>query len=288
MSPQAYCQEKAAAPGSALYYAVVFLPPDTRDTLVALHALHRELVEVATESSEAQVTQLKLGWWREELARTFDNRPQHPVSRALYPRLQPHGLALAPFLEMIDAIDADAERDLYRDYDELERFCNRSAGTLARLAARAAGSTEARALEYASSLGTALGLAELVSSAGQHAARGRLYLPRAALADYGVSVADVATDIRSGKVAPALKALLAAHARHARDRIETALGLPGADRYPQRWALVLAEVYRRTLARIERKPDAALYTRTSLAPIRKLWIAWSVDRRERSRRDSTP
>jgi phytoene synthase len=50
--------------------------------------------------------------------------------------------------------------------------------------------------------------------------------------------------------------------------------LPASDRRAQRPGLVMAAIYRTLLDEIKRDGYQVLSQRTSLTPIRKLWIAW--------------
>ena len=50
--------------------------------------------------------------------------------------------------------------------------------------------------------------------------------------------------------------------------------LPDIDRKAQRPGLVMAAIYRALLEEIKRDGSRVLNQRTSLTPLRKLWIAW--------------
>ena len=52
--------------------------------------------------------------------------------------------------------------------------------------------------------------------------------------------------------------------------------LPAADRKAQRPGLVMAAIYRQLLMEIQRDGFQVLHQRTSLTPLRKLWLAWST------------
>jgi phytoene synthase len=52
--------------------------------------------------------------------------------------------------------------------------------------------------------------------------------------------------------------------------------LPAADRRAQRPGLIMAAIYSALLAEIERDGFQVLTQRTSLTPLRKLWIAWKT------------
>jgi len=94
-----YCREKAAPEGSGFYYAVLFEPQKNRDLLYALIALHNEVLECLTGTTDPGVSLMKLHWWREELQRMFQRQPRHPATRQLLPAvdsgiLEPDGLEL--------------------------------------------------------------------------------------------------------------------------------------------------------------------------------------------------
>ena len=78
MSPDEYCQQKAAASGSSFYYSFLFLPPARRRAITALYAFCREVDDVVDECSDPQLARTKLAWWRNEVANLF-----HPVPARL-------------------------------------------------------------------------------------------------------------------------------------------------------------------------------------------------------------
>ena len=88
MTPDEYCQQKAAASGSSFYYAFLFLPPERRRAITAVYAYCREVDDVVDEVSDASVAEAKLGWWRLEVQALFSGQPTHPVTQALQPFLQ--------------------------------------------------------------------------------------------------------------------------------------------------------------------------------------------------------
>ncbi len=54
--------------------------------------------------------------------------------------------------------------------------------------------------------------------------------------------------------------------------------LPAVDRKAQRTGLIMAAIYRTLLDEIARDGYRVLDRRTSLTPLRKLWIAWKTSR----------
>ncbi len=273
MTPDQYCQEKAAASGSSFYYAFLFLPPARRRAITALYAFCREVDDVVDETEDAQLAATKLAWWRQEIGLLFEGRPQHPVSRALQPALAPFGITAARLNEIVDGVEMDLTQTRYLDFAGLERYCHLVAGVVGILAAGIFGYRNPRTLEYANALGIAFQLTNIIRDVGEDARRNRIYLPVEDLQRFGVSAADVLQSRHS----EAFTALMAFQAARARDWYARAMAaLPPEDRRAQRSGLIMAAIYQALLAEIERDGFQVLRQRTSLTPLRKLWVAWKT------------
>jgi phytoene synthase len=273
VTPDQYCQQKAAASGSSFYYAFRFLPPPQRRAITALYAFCREVDDVVDEASDAQLAATRLAWWRQEVALLFDGRPQHPVSRALQPALAPFGITAERLNQIIDGVEMDLTQTRYLDYTGLELYCYHVAGVVGMLAAGIFGYTDPRTLDYAKTLGTAFQLTNIIRDVGEDARKNRIYLPIEDLQRFGVSAADLLRRRHD----EAFVALMRFQAARARDFYARAMdALPAADRRAQRPGLIMAAIYRTLLDEIERDGFRVLRQRTSLTPLRKLWVAWKT------------
>ena len=161
MTPDEYCQQKAAASGSSFYYSFLFLPRDRRRAITALYAFCREVDDVVDETSEPQLAAAKLGWWRSEVANLFVGNPQHPVTKALAPHLEPCRITREKMNEIIDGMEMDLTQTRYLDWPGLERYCYRVASVVGLLAAGIFGYRDARTLDYARELGIAFQLTKI-------------------------------------------------------------------------------------------------------------------------------
>lgn len=275
MTPDEYAQQKTAQSGSSFYYSFMFLPPPRRRAITALYAFCREVDDVVDTIGDPGVAQLKLAWWRNEVAATYAGTPQHPVARALVPVVREFDLPEAQLQTIIDGMAMDLEFTRYVDFAALERYCDRVAGVVGLLSAKIFGYGQARTLDYARDLGIAFQLTNIVRDVGEDARRGRIYLPQEDLAKFGVTPSSLA----AGKADDAFRALMqfeTARARSWYDRAFTALD-PG-DRRAQRPGLIMAAIYRTLLDEIERDGYRVLDRRITLTPLRKLWIAWKTAR----------
>ena len=271
MTPQDYCQQKAAASGSSFYYSFLFLPPERRQAITALYAFCREVDDVVDECDDPQVAASTLVWWRAEVARLYAGQPQHPVTQALQAVLPRFNLPQEQLLEIIDGMEMDLQQTRYLDFKALSLYCYRVASVVGLLAAEIFGHTERQTLKYAHDLGMAFQLTNIIRDVGEDARRGRIYLPLDELKRFDVPVADIVNARHSDN----FRRLMEFQIERAEDYYAQAMRqLPDIDRKAQRPGLVMAAIYRALLEEIKRDGSRVLNQRTSLTPLRKLWIAW--------------
>ena len=273
MTPDQYCQQKAAASGSSFYYSFLFLPPERRRAITALYAFCREVDDVVDETEDLQLAATKLAWWRAEVANFAAGKAQHPVTKALSVFKDQYAISPQRLSEIIDGMEMDLTQTRYLDWPGLERYCYHVASVVGLLAAGIFGYRDARTLDYARELGIAFQLTNIIRDVGEDARKNRIYLPIEDLKRFGVPAAD----ILQAKETPAFRELMAFEAARAREHYGKAMqALPAQDRKAQRPGLVMAAIYRTLLGEIERDGWRVLTQRTSLTPLRKLWIAWKT------------
>ncbi len=276
MTPDEYCQQKTAQSGSSFYYSFLFLAPERRRAITALYAFCREVDDVVDEVSDPAVARTKLAWWRQEVRAIFSGTPQHPVAQALVPVVQRFALPEARFQTIIDGMAMDLEQSRCLDFAALELYCHRVAGVVGLMSAEIFGYAEASTRGYARDLGIAFQLTNICRDVGEDARRGRIYLPQEDLARFDVAPGALARGEYSNNFA----ALMAFEVERAQSWYAKALDqLSEVDQESQRAGLVMAAIYRTLLAEIARDGYRVLDRRTSLTPLRKLWIAWRTSRR---------
>jgi phytoene synthase len=276
MTPDEYCQQKAAASGSSFYYSFLFLPAEQRRAITALYAFCREVDDIADDVADTGVARMKLAWWRTEVANLFAGHPQHPVTRALAPYLERFKLDAHRMNEIIDGMEMDLTHHRYPDFEALQGYCHRVAGVVGQLSASIFGFRNAATLEYAEALGIAFQLTNIVRDVGEDARRDRVYLPADELGRFGLTAEDIVAR-RDGEP---FRSLMAFQAERAESYYDKAYArLPEEDRPAQRAGLVMAAIYRALLGEIRRDNFAVLEQRVALTPLRKLWIAWNTWRK---------
>jgi len=271
MTPDEYCQSKAAQSGSSFYYSFLFLSPERRRAITALYAFCREVDDAVDEPSEPSAAQAALAWWRGEVARLFAGNPQHPVTRALAPATDPFGITQARLNEIMDGMEMDLNQSRHLDFAGLQIYCHRVAGVVGALAAAIFGHRNPKTLDYAERLGLAFQLTNIIRDVGEDARHNRIYIPMDELKRFEVGPAD----ILEGRHTENFTRLMRFQADRAMRCYDEAFALlPREDRRAQRPGLVMAAIYRTLLKEIADDGFRVLTQRVALTPVRKLWIAW--------------
>jgi len=270
MTPEQYVQDKAAKSGSSFYYAFLFLPPPKRAAITAFYAFCREVDDVVDEVSDPGVAATKLAWWRSEVAASFSGAPTHPITKALMSHTQANDIRAEHLLAVIEGCQMDLEQSRYLDFPGLARYCHLVAGVVGEVAAGIFGRTRSETTEYAHRLGLAMQLTNIIRDVGDDARRGRIYLPVSELKQFDVK----AQEILNRGYSERFTALMKFQAERAHRTYDEAFALlPAADHTAQKPGLMMANIYRTLLREIEAGGFQVLHQRTSLTPLRKLWIA---------------
>jgi len=270
VTPDDYCQQKAAASGSSFYYSFLFMDPPRRQAITAFYAFCREVDDVVDDCPDPDLARAKLAWWRMEVGALYEGRPDHPVTHALAASLKQFSFPKEQLLEIIDGMEMDITQGRYVDFKELQLYCYRVASVVGLLAAEIQGYRNRLTLKYAHDLGLAFQLTNIIRDVGEDARIGRIYLPLDELARFGVSE----TDLFEARYSDNFHALMTFQAERAYAYYEKAMAqLPAEDRKAQRTGLIMAAIYRTLLDELVRDGFHVLDRRVSLTPVRKLWIA---------------
>jgi len=148
------------------------------------------------------------------------------------------------------------------------------AGVVGEVAASIFGRTSDSTLLYAHRLGLAMQLTNIIRDVGDDARRGRIYLPVSELQRFDVKAHELLKRDKPWGYSDRFQALMRFQAERAHATYDEAMALlPEADRPAQKPGLMMANIYRTLLREIEAQGFQVLHQRTSLTPLRKLWLA---------------
>ena len=257
--------------GTSFFWAMRLLPAKRREAMYAIYAFCREVDDIADEGGTIEAKRAALSEWRREVDRLYAGRPQRPTTRALLPAVAAYQLLRKDFLAVIDGMEMDAVEDIRGpSLAELDLYCARVAGAVGMLSVRAFGDASETARRHARAEGKALQLTNILRDLGEDAARGRLYLPREILAKHGIATTEpaaVLAHLAIGKVCDEVAEIARASFAEASTRLDD------LDRRKMRPAIVMMEVYRRTLEALVARGWRQLDRPAGPSKLQKLWIA---------------
>jgi len=278
MTPSQYCEEKTRGSGSSFYYAFLFLEEDQKRAMMALYAFCREVDDIADEISDEAIAMQKIGFWREELHRAFNNQAQHPAGIELGWAKDHFSLDEELFVEILDGMLMDIGGKPILKASDLSLYCYRVAGAVGLLSIEIFGYHSRKARDFATSLGDALQLTNILRDLKSDAEIGRIYLPQEDRIRF--KVAD--QDFKDGNLSEGMAALLQHYAEKAEAAYNNALEqLPEEDRESLRPSLLMASIYYAQFERLKKNNFDSWRHSAHISPLRKIWIAWRAWRHEK-------
>ncbi len=270
MTPDQYCKQKLKDSKTNFALPFLFLSKPKKRALIALYAFCREVDDIADHCQEYEVGLTKLNWWLTEINNLYQDHPQHPVTKALYPAIKQFDLNQNYFIEIIDGMKMDLDFNRYEDFKQLQLYTYRAASVVGILSAQIFGFHNKKTLDYAHNLGIALQLTNIIRDVGEDIRRNRIYIPLNDLKSYQIDEIELKQCTRNTQLIKLMQY-----------QIDRAKGfyakaftlLPKEDRFKQLPGLMMGNIYFDLLLRIE-EGDLAniLNERTQLTPFRKIWV----------------
>ncbi|MEN9726998.1 MAG: hypothetical protein RL434_1364 [Pseudomonadota bacterium] len=125
--------EHLPAPGSELYYALLYQPAGTRPALTLIEAFRRTISAIPLGSSNAEITHTRLAWWHEELHSLEGTAARHPLLRALHPLVRIHPTLLAAMFSLVEGVARQLAHPRYAEADERHALLRECHGPLWRV-----------------------------------------------------------------------------------------------------------------------------------------------------------
>jgi squalene synthase HpnC len=202
--------------------ALRVLPPRVRRHLVAIYDVVRVIDDLGDEAAGDRTAQL--AEFAQDLARVWTgDPPRAEVLRRLVPTVRATGLPRELFDRMVAANLQDQRVSGYATYHDLLHYCTLSADPVGRMVLCVFRITSPTAGELSDRVCTALQLVEHWQDVAEDRRKGRVYLPKEDMAQYGVSP----SDLDSAVATPALRRLMAFETERAATLLDSGAPLVG-------------------------------------------------------------
>lgn len=266
-----YCRALARRAGN-FYYAFWSLPSDQYWAMCALYGFTR-LVDDAGDDPSVPLEQraAALKQWRIDLAAALAGETtRHIVFPALIDTVRKYRIPTEYLFSLIQGVELDLQPVEYASYSDLRRYCYHVAGVIGLCCIHVWGFADERAQPAAVTCGEAFQLTNILRDLREDQTNGRCYLPQADLAEYGYTVADLASGVRDDR----FRQLMAFEVQRARDLYArggevsaylSATGRPVFD--------TMVKLYRGLLDEIERRDYDVFTKRVRLSTWKKVHFA---------------
>ncbi|MBI3012870.1 MAG: squalene/phytoene synthase family protein [Elusimicrobia bacterium] len=166
--------------GSNFVPSFLFLPKEKQNALTVIYAYCRltdDIVDQSVTSEDKEKIQTQLSLWKEETLRAFRGESDHPVLQELSIVVSQYSIPQNYFLDLIEGVRMDLEKDSYPTFADLYPYCYRVAGVVGLMCLAVFGYRNPKSREYAVNLGLAFQLTNILRDVRTDADRGRVYIP---------------------------------------------------------------------------------------------------------------
>jgi phytoene synthase len=269
-----YCAALARREARNFYYAFLLLPKARRRSMCALYAFLRRTDDLADEPGSAPEKVQALYDWRLELDSALAGRgTAWPGLPALADTVARHRIPAHLLHDVIEGVSRDVEPRQFATFDELAGYCYQVASVVGLSCLHIWGFRSGRgeAERFAEHCGIALQLTNIIRDVREDARAGRIYLPLADLAQFGVEPEELSA---SGRPSERVRALLAFEGERAyRFYADAPLLAPFVAPVGRPVFLAIIGIYRALLDEIACRDYNVLEGKIALSPWRKISIA---------------
>jgi phytoene synthase len=271
------CRRINAHHGRTYFLATRLLPAASRPSVHALYGFARLADEIVDDASTPGDPAEALNSLEKALGEALSGGPYaHPVLQALADTVRRHDIDESLFTEFLASMRMDLTITGYATFADLAEYTRGSAGVIGLQMLPVLGTAvpRAEAAPYAAALGEAFQLTNFLRDVGEDLDRGRLYLPAAELAAFGVDRAMLERSWRAGRAERPVRRAVAhlvsyTHAVYRRAEPGIAMLSPGA----RPCMAAATAMYRRILDEIADADYDVLAGRVVVPTRRRLWIA---------------
>ena len=196
-----FCSRLAKSHYENFTVASWLMPPAMRRHMYAIYAYSRIADDFADEDHDLA----KLDEWEHELDLAYAGAPRHPVFVALADTVTRFDIPRQPFADLLIAFRSDVNFKGFETIDDLLGYSRYSASPVGRLVLYLFGYRDAERQRLSDLVCSGLQLANFWQDVAIDLQKGRIYLPRRDMEQFGVSAEDLRRRLAEDKFIALLK-----------------------------------------------------------------------------------
>ena len=269
---QAYehCQRVAKHQAKNFYYAFRTLPRRKRRAIYAAYAFCRHCDDIVDEAGTATDKKGRLELTRRHLDQRDDDQAESQVFAALHDAARTFGIPADYFRQVVDGVEMDLTWTRFQTFEELRAYCYKVASVVGLICIEVFGYSDPKAREYATDLGIAMQLTNILRDVKEDADRGRIYIPIEDMESFGYSERELLGRVVDSR----FRDLMRFQSERARSYFDSGRRLiPLVEADSRACPSVLHGVYSAILSRIESSGFNVFDERIGLSTGQKLLLA---------------
>ncbi|MBM2813416.1 MAG: Squalene synthase HpnD [Ignavibacteria bacterium] len=185
---------------SNFYYSFSFLPREERNAINSIHAFCSYIDDIVDldanpEDKHKQIKLDRLSWWEREIDKIYSDNVSGPLITPLVAVIKRFGIPKQYFLTLINGCRRDLIQFRYSTFEELKEYCYSVASIVGLISIEIFGYKYEETKNYATYLGYALQLTNILRDIKFDKDRGYIYLPKEDMDKFGYSEEDVIGEV---------------------------------------------------------------------------------------------
>ncbi|HSB46828.1 MAG TPA: phytoene/squalene synthase family protein [Candidatus Bilamarchaeum sp.] len=176
------------------HFASRFMSRERRNSFYAIYAFCRHTDNLVDDNEgNPRLQKLLIRDWKRRFLEAYrQGYSSDPILNPLVHVMKKHSIPLRYPLELIKGVSMDIHKKEYGTFSELRTYCYRVASVVGIMLMYVMGIKNLRkAKKYATKLGIAMQLTNILRDVGEDARMGRVYFPKDELKSFGLRISDI-------------------------------------------------------------------------------------------------
>ncbi len=250
------------------------MPQEKREAINTIYAFCRKTDDIIDNRDDSiKIKKQKIKNWRSELSCAFEGEINNSLFEELVRVVNQFKIPHNPFFELINGVELDLVKNRYYNFNELKDYCYKVASTVGLLTIPIFGYSNKETEQFATNLGIALQLTNIIRDVKFDADLDRIYLPQDEIQNFKYSEEELIKNDYNKHFVELMKY----QAERAKKYYETAdKFLIGKDKTSMFTAKSMEYIYIRLLDLIEQENFDIFKKKIKVSNVNKIIIALGV------------
>jgi phytoene synthase len=203
-----FAEESIRKGSKTFHFASRFMSRERRNSFYAIYAFCRHTDNLVDDNEgNPRLQRLLIRDWKRRFLEAYQQGySSDPILNPLVHVMKKHSIPLKYPLELIKGVSMDIGKKEYADFSELRSYCYRVASVVGLMLMYVMGIENVeKSKKYATKLGIAMQLTNILRDVGEDARMGRVYFPKDELRSFGLTISDILTFRKTASLIKFLK-----------------------------------------------------------------------------------